>query len=134
MLPEFKFHHIGVAVFDIDTTAQFYLDAGYSKTDMVIDPKQNIRISFLEKLGMPTVELLAAVDDASPVNRILKAVGVSPYHTCYIVSCMEEAVKKLRKKRFVVVAAPVEACALENRRVCFLFHKDVGLIELLEEK
>lgn len=134
MLPEFGFHHIGVAVFDIDATAQFYLDAGYTKTDIITDLKQNIRISFLKKEGMPTIELLAAVNDTSPVNRILKGVGVSPYHLCYIVPNMEEAVKKLRKMRFVIVSAPVEACALGNRSVCFLFHKNVGLIELLEEE
>lgn len=133
MLSEFRFHHIGIAVFDIDVTAELYVDAGYRKTDNVTDTLQNIKICFLEKEGMPMIELLAAVDDFSPVNRILKNVGVSPYHVCYTVSDIENAVKQLRKKRFLIISKPCEACALGNRRVCFLFHKDVGLIELLEE-
>ncbi|WP_287565308.1 VOC family protein [Parabacteroides sp.] len=133
MLPEFRFHHIGVAVFDIDTTAKFYMDAGYSTTVSVLDPLQDIRICFLTKPGMPMVELLEAVDSSSPVNRILKSVGVSPYHLCYEVSDMEDALGRLRKMRFVIVSNPVEACALDNRRVCFVYNKNMGLIELLEE-
>lgn len=133
MLPEFRFHHIGVAVFDIDLTAKIYVDAGYSKTTNVLDPLQDIRICFLTKAGMPMVELLEAVDSSSPVNRILSSVGVSPYHVCYMVPDMEDALKRLRNKRFVIVSKPIEACALNNRRVCFMYNKNVGLIELLEE-
>lgn len=47
MLPDFKFHHIGIAVFDIDDTAQYYIDAGYQKTETVIDTIQNVKICFL---------------------------------------------------------------------------------------
>ena len=53
MLPDFKFHHIGIAVFDIDDTAQYYIDAGYQKTETVIDTIQNVKICFLTKEGMP---------------------------------------------------------------------------------
>ena len=53
MLPDFKFHHIGIAVFDIDDTAQYYIDAGYQKTETVIDAIQNVKICFLTKEGMP---------------------------------------------------------------------------------
>lgn len=133
MLPEFRFHHIGVAVFNIVTTAKFYMDAGYSRTDSILDSLQDIRICFLTKVGMPMVELLEAVDSSSPVNRILKDVGVSPYHFCYVVPDMEDALRRLRKMRFVILSKPVEACALNNRRVCFVYNKNVGLIELLEE-
>jgi hypothetical protein len=37
------------------------------------------------------------------------------------------------KKRFLLVVKPVEAVAFNYRRVCFLYHKDTGLIELLEK-
>lgn len=133
MLLDFQFHHIGIAVFNISATAQYYLDAGYVKTDSVVDPIQNIEICFLLKDDMPTVELLSTIDGKSPVNRILKTAGVSPYHICYLVTNIEDAVKRLKNKCFILVSKPVEACALENRRVCFLYNKDVGLIELLEQ-
>ena len=76
MLPDFKFHHIGIAVFDIDDTAQYYIDAGYQKTETVIDAIQNVKICFLTKEGMPMLELLAPVDENSPVNRTLDKMGV----------------------------------------------------------
>ena len=88
MLPDFKFHHIGIAVFDIDDTAQYYIDAGYQKTETVIDAIQNVKICFLTKEGMPMLELLAPVDENSPVNRTLDKMGVTPYHCCYSVDDM----------------------------------------------
>ena len=45
-----------------------------------------------------------------------------------------EFVARLRKMRFMVVSYPAEAVALNNHRVAFLYNKDIGLIELLEQK
>lgn len=98
MLPDFKFHHIGIAVWDIEETALYYVDAGYMKAETVIDEIQNVKICFLTKENMPMLELLAPVDENSPVNRILNKMGVSPYHCCYLVDDMEDAVCRLKKK------------------------------------
>lgn len=133
MLPDFKFHHIGIAVFDIDATARYYVEAGYKKSESIVDPIQNIRICFLSKEGMPMLELLAPVDDKSPVVKTLEKVGVTPYHSCYLVRNIEEAIVLLKKKHFILLGKPVEACAINNKKVCFLFNREVGLIELLEE-
>jgi methylmalonyl-CoA/ethylmalonyl-CoA epimerase len=81
---------------------------------------------------MPTVELLAPVDETSPVNKTLEKNGVTPYHTCYVVENIEEAVVQLRKQKYVMVSKPAEAVAFSDSRVCFLFNKNVGLIELVE--
>ncbi|MCI1785955.1 MAG: VOC family protein [Bacteroidales bacterium] len=133
MLSYFKFHHIGIAVFDIDSTAKYYISAGYSKTNTVYDPVQNVYISFLTKDGMPKIELLAPKDETSPVNKILKKNGVMPYHFCYEVDEINQAIADLKKLHFVLINMPVRALAIENKKICFLFNKDVGLIELLEE-
>ena len=85
MLESFKFHHIGVAVKDIDKTAAMYVGGGYQKSEPIFDPVQNVNICWLTKAGMPTVELLAPVDETSPVCKILEKNGVTPYHTCYVV-------------------------------------------------
>jgi len=132
MLSCFKFHHIGIAVFDIEKTARLYIEAGYSKTETVYDPIQNVDICFLEKQGMPRVELLAPKDEKSPVVKTLQKNGVTPYHNCYEVPDIDSAVAELKKKKFVMVAKPSPACAIDNRNVCFLFNKDLGLIELVE--
>jgi methylmalonyl-CoA/ethylmalonyl-CoA epimerase len=132
MLSYFRFHHIGVAVFDIDSNAKYYIDAGYSKTDTVYDPIQNVYICFLTKNEMPMVELLASKDQNSPVIKTLEKNGVSPYHCCYEVDDINQAITDLRGLCFVPIIRPVGACAIDNRKVCFLFNKNVGLIELVE--
>lgn len=132
MLSDFNFHHIGIAVWNIDQTAQYYIDAGYKKTETIIDKIQNIKICFLIKENMPMLELLAPIDEHSPVNRTLDKMGVSPYHCCYSVDDMNDAIYRLKKKKFVPLIKPVEACAINGKRVCFLFNKTVGLIELVE--
>lgn len=133
MLETFKFHHIGVAVKDIDATASVYEQGGYHRSSTIFDPIQNVNICWLTKDSTPTVELLAPVDENSPVNKTLEKVGVSPYHCCYIVENLDEAVAALRKQRYVMVSKPEEAVAFKGSRVCFLFNKSVGLIELVEE-
>ena len=126
------FHHIGIACRDIDKTVQFYLQQGYTATPAVEDPLQHVRISFLEKDGAPRLELLEPIDDSSPVARTLAATGVSPYHICYEVQNLDEAIASLRQQRFLLVNGPVPACAMGNRRIAFLFQKNTGLVELVE--
>ena len=133
MLDNFRFHHIGVATNDIDTTASVYEQCGYRRSASIFDPVQNVNICWLTKEGVPTVELLAPVDEKSPVNKTLEKNGVTPYHTCWIVPNIEEAALQLRKQRYVMVSKPAEAVAFCGSRVAFFFNKAVGLIELVEE-
>lgn len=126
------FHHIGIACRDIAKTQAFYLGQGYTASPAVEDPLQHVRISFLEKEGAPRIELLEPLDDQSPVARTLATSGVSPYHMCYEVQDIEAAVNHLRGQRFLLVNGPVPACAMDDRRIAFLFQKNTGLIELVE--
>ena len=126
------FHHIGIACRDIDKTKAFYLQQGYTATPTVDDPLQHVRISFLNKEGAPRLELLEPLDEQNPVARTLATAGVTPYHMCYEVHDLESAIAELRTQRFLLVNGPVPACALENRRIAFMFQKNTGLIELVE--
>ena len=126
------FHHIGIACRDIAKTQAFYLQMGYTASPIVEDPLQHVRISFLEKDGAPRLELLEPLDEKNPVARTLDTMGVSPYHMCYEVQDIEAAIADLRRQRFLLVNGPVPACAMENRRIAFLYQKNNGLIELVE--
>ena len=126
------FHHIGVAVFDIDATATLYEQNGYKRSVTIFDPIQNVNVCWLTKIDAPIVELLAPVDEGSPVNNILKKSGVSPYHCCYVVDKLDDMVLELRKQGYIVVSKPAEAIAFNNSRVCFLYNKNIGLMELVE--
>lgn len=132
MFPELSFHHIGIACHDIGRTVAFYAAMGYMASPVVDDELQHVKVCFLDKNDAPRIELLEPLDELSPVARTLSTSGVTPYHLCYQVADIEEAVKLLRTERFLLVNGPVPAAAMDNRRVAFLFKKDVGLIELVE--
>lgn len=126
------FHHLGIACEDIDETASHYIPMGYTQSETVIDPLQNIKIAFLSHPSMPLIELLAPVDENSPVVEILKKNGTTPYHICYSVEDLDKTMKELRSSRYIIVSKPKVANAMGGRRVAFLYHKAVGLIELVE--
>ncbi len=128
------FHHIGIACRDIERTAKFYTAMGYTASPVASDALQHVNICFLDKDGAPRVELLAPLDDQSPVLRTLDTVGVTPYHMCYEVDDIETAIAQLRADhRLMLVSGPVPACAMAGKRVAFLFQKHTGLIELVEK-
>ena len=133
------YHHIGIAVFSIEETAPFYIMQGYSKSQTVYDPIQNVNICFLFYLDnggggqMPRIELIEPVDEKSPVYKILQKSGVTPYHICYEVENIQREIDRLKKEKFLPISKPVRAIAMNNKLICFLFNKNIGLIELVEE-
>jgi len=133
MLINSIFHHVGIAVKSIEKTAVLFMEAGYKMTSIFFDPKQNVKISFLEKTGSPLLELVEPVDEKSPVRNILDKVGVSAYHFCYEVENLDDSITQLRQKKFLLLVKPLEAVAFNGRRICFLYNKETGLIELLEK-
>ncbi len=131
-MQQLHFHHIGIACRDIEKTLGFYRVLGYEASAVTDDPIQQVRVCFLVKGGEPRLELLEPVGDDSPVKRTLETAGVTPYHLCYEVEDITAAIDELRRQRFLLVSGPVPACAMDDRRVAFLFKKDNGLIELVE--
>ena len=126
-------HHIGIAVNSIEATAEWYAAMGYSQTDATEDLIQNVRVAFLKKEGSPLLELVQPLDKTSPVCNILKKVGVSAYHFCYETDDLQKTIEDLENQDFKLLVEPVEAIAFDNRKICFLYQIEVGLIELLEK-
>jgi methylmalonyl-CoA/ethylmalonyl-CoA epimerase len=133
MFADFLFHHLGYATKSIEETSIFFLTLGYTKSPTIMDPIQNVNIAFLTKVDSPRIELVEPIDDKSPVMNILGKNGVTPYHVCYEVIDIFQAVSDMKKLRFIPLFKPVPAVALDNRLICYLFNKDTGLIELLDK-
>lgn len=129
-----RFHHIGVATANLEKSVEVYEKLGYSMTpgEVFTDPIQRVRIAFVAREMSPLIEIVTPLDDTSPVSGILKKVRTTPYHTCYEVSDIVAKAQELQESRFRLVVEPVEAVAFQRRRVCFLYHIHVGLIELLD--
>lgn len=136
VLPKgFSFHHVGVAVFSIEESSRFYELMGFTRSvETAYDPCQNVKACFYSKEGFPTIELIEGVDEKSPMNNILSKTGVSPYHFCYGVDNMDEAIIQLKGLRFMPTGRPVPSTGMPGRKVCFLFNRNYGLIELVENR
>jgi methylmalonyl-CoA/ethylmalonyl-CoA epimerase len=128
------FHHIGVATADIEKSIAIYQKMDYTwQSELVFtDTIQRVKLAFLEKKGMPLVELVAPIDETSPIHKILQKNGTIPYHTCYEVDNIEESIKHLKTLRFVPTTKPVPAIAFDNRLICFLYQPHFGIVELLQ--
>ncbi|NDP22089.1 MAG: VOC family protein [Paludibacter sp.] len=133
MLSNFSFHHVGYATKSIEKTSKVFQELGYTISDTSFDTLQHVKIALLKKKDSPQIELVEMIDETSPVSKILEKNGVTTYHVCYEVQDIELAIAELRKQKFVLLFNPVVAVALDNRLICYLFHKDVGLIELLQK-
>lgn len=132
MLSNFRFHHIGIVTDSISSTSKYYIEAGFKSSDKIYDPVQNVNIVFLEKTDNPKIELIEPASENSPAANIFKKTGVAPYHICYEVDCIDDVILDLRKKKFIPLLKPVKAVALDNRLICFLYNKEIGLIEILQ--
>lgn len=126
--------HIGYAVNDIQKTASHYVEAGWHLSDVYDEVTQNARIAFLRKDGFPTIELVApGACEKDPVSSILKKSGVSPYHLCYVVHDIDQAMESLYEEGFIPLFMPVESVAMQGRKICYLCNLEVGTIEIVEE-
>lgn len=134
-LPGFTFHHVGIAVRNINKTAAFYESTGWKRVvDTFVDKCQNIKACFYSQEGFPLMELIEAVDEYSPMVKILEKSGVGPYHCCYGVDDIEKSVNELKKIKFMQISRLAPSAGMPGRRVCFIYGKDFGLIELVENR
>lgn len=115
-------HHIGIAVKSIAAVRP--------DLPIVHDPTQHVRVAFF-KMNDLTVELVEPADVDSPILRGLH-VGTQLLHTCFEVDCIESSVSHAKRTGFSALRAPAPATAFGGRRIAWVFHRQLGLVELLE--
>lgn len=126
-------NHIGYAVKDIQQTAKLYVDAGWELSEVFEEKVQNTKIAFLKKKGFTSIELVAPLDESkSPVDNILQNNGVAPYHICYDVDDIEKSVEDLYEEGFKPLFMPTPSIAMDNHNICYLYHMEIGLIEIVD--
>jgi len=130
------FDHIGYAVRNIKKTAEYYIKSGWTLSEIFDEEIQHTKIAFLKKEGFPDIELVSPIreNEPSPLDNILQKIGCSTYHICYVVDDIDEAVEDLYDEGFKPLFEPVESVAMENRKICYLFHLHIGLIEVVSAK
>lgn len=129
--------HTGIAVSDIEAAENDYKDLGYFKLhDGILDDlKRDVKVSFMQK-GENKIELLAPLypDKKSPVDKFTSLnMGYVMYHLAYRVTDLEKAIEYLQSKRYIQIENISISQFMENRREVYMYHSNMGLVELLED-
>jgi len=118
---EANFHHLGLVVKSITDVV--------ADAQIITDPVQRVRLSFV-KLNGVCIELLEPTGPDSPVFQSLQK-KIKLVHICYSVPDITKAIADAEPHGCVCIARPVMAVAF-NSQIAWLYHRDYGLIELLE--
>ncbi|PJB58579.1 MAG: lactoylglutathione lyase [Bacteroidetes bacterium CG_4_9_14_3_um_filter_41_19] len=127
-----KVHHVGYAVSDMEKSVLEFEALGYTKSGILIhDVSRKVSIQML-KNGPWEIELIAPLSAESPINNILNKNNNTPYHFCYCTASIEKTIHVLRSKKYVLIEPASPAMAFNGHLAAFLYHPNIGLIELLE--
>ena len=127
-----RIDHIGYAVKNIEKAQRSMEALGYVFEPLIEDYDRNIRIAFGELDGY-RVELVAPMQDGSPVDMLLSKIGPTPYHICYKSNDIENDIERLKKSKYKVTIPLAPAIAFNSKKVAFLYSLTVGIIEIVEE-
>lgn len=121
-------HHVGIACADVEQTLQRLSSSlDIARVDgPVHDPLQDATLCMITLRDGSRVELVAG----APVTTITSR-GGGPYHVCFAVPAIDEAVDSLQADGWRVVSPPTPAVLFGGARVAFLM-SPAGLTELVE--
>ena len=130
--------HVGIAVPDLDAAIAWYHDhLGMIVLHEETNHDQGIREAMLSVRGAPVgsaqVQLMAPIDELSPIAKFLDKRGPGIQQLAYRVSDLEALTDRLREQGIrLLYEAPRRGTA--NSRINFIHPKDAGgvLIELVE--
>jgi len=127
-----KVHHVGYLVKNIDKAMEKFKLLGFQcENEVIYDSIQKANIIFLINSEY-RIELIEPVEQDSVTYNLLKKVGNSPYHICYICDDIYASYDLFREQGYSPITDIVEAVAIDKKKVCFMFNNSVGIIELLE--
>lgn len=125
-------HHIGYLCKNIGRAKRSFETLGYrAETETVRDDIRKIDICFLIK-DRYRIELISPAAEDSVVSGLIRKIGNSPYHICYVSDDFEADIETLKQNGYIMIDRPTPAPALGRRRVVFFIHMHVGMIELLD--
>ena len=134
ILENLEFDHIGIATESIEKSVESFMILGYKVVGKtIIDFNQDVKVCFMKKDKSPTIELIEPNSKNSPINTMLKKNrGIIPYHFCYRVVNMDKILSDLSSEGFIKITKPMASPAFNDNNVCFLYKKNIGVIEVVE--
>ena len=127
-----KVHHVGYLTKRLDKTLAEFLRLGYhTEKEAAYDSVRDVNIAFVQN-GAYRVELIEPAGEGSPLAPLLSRYKNTPYHICYETEDLEASEKELAEAGYTVFQPAAPAPCIDGRRVEFLLHRSMGIIELLE--
>lgn len=127
-----KIHHVGFLTSRLSRSLDEFIRLGYRvEREAAYDNIRDVHIAFVVN-GDYRVELIEPASDSSPLKPLLAKYKNTPYHICYEVTDLDAETARLSSEGYTVFRQAEAAPCLEGRRVVFLLHRAMGMIELLE--
>lgn len=125
--------HVGIAVQDIEKSIEYWNTVfGYRQaTDIVLNTRQKVLVTFLEKKDSLTIKLIQPSDESSSLNNFIKKRG-GLHHLCFKTDNVEEQMVELKADGLKSLVSPQPGEAFDNNLIGFLFAKDNINIELID--
>lgn len=132
----------GLGIIELDHTAYAVQDLNRSLFDFlslggsvllrgpIDNPTQGVKEAFVKLKGGSVIELLQPLDGESPVYQASLKGGV--VHQCWRVKDLSKAISYAIEKGATLVSEPKPDPAFFGTAVCFLYSKDIGLFELVD--
>jgi methylmalonyl-CoA epimerase len=126
-----QINHLGIAVKDLETSAQVYQAMGLSISEIVDVPEQKVRVAFIP-IGETTIELVQPTSEDSPVARHLEKRGEGMHHLALQVDDISAALSELASQGLQLIDKTPRRGA--EGQIAFVHPKSTGrvLIELVE--
>jgi methylmalonyl-CoA/ethylmalonyl-CoA epimerase len=127
-----ELHHVAYVVKDLAASmavwqTQFGASVELSPT---LVTAHGVRVTFL-RLGEARIELVQPENEDSVVRETSQMRG-RPDHLCFLCDDLESLLRRVRESGGLIVRPPVPSEAFGGRRMCFIFMRDLGLVEWVE--
>jgi methylmalonyl-CoA/ethylmalonyl-CoA epimerase len=129
-----KIEHIGIAVNNLEQSVDLYEKLlGIANYKREIVESEGVDTAFF-LVGGNKIELLSALNDASPIAKFIAKRGEGIHHIAFDVDDILSEMKRLKEEGFVLLNEEPKRGA-DNKLVCFIHPKGTNgvLIELCQE-
>jgi len=125
--------HIGIVVKDIDKGIEHWERIfGYKqKTEVVLNTRQKVKISFMSKENSLTVKLIQPADETSPIFNFARK-GGGLHHLCFKCDDLNKQLDEFSEKGLRILAQPQPGEAFDNENIAFVYAQQGLNVELID--
>jgi methylmalonyl-CoA/ethylmalonyl-CoA epimerase len=127
------FHHIGIAVSNIDRAAESYIKifGADCLSEKYHVTSQQVNVQFVSIPDNALLELIEPTSESSSIHNLLKK-NISYYHVGYLTEDIDREIAELTSQGFMLISE-FNSEAFAGRKCAFLFSPVMHLFELIQK-